>query len=89
MPRVITVEQLGETIRRERKRRGLTQQELADVCGVGINFISSIERGKSSAEIGKVLHVVEVLGLVTVVEDRATWNRISRYIELDEGSRSS
>lgn len=88
MPRIMDTDQLGLLIRDERKKRGLTQRELAEMCDVGINFISSVERGKETAEIGKVLHVMDVLGLATIVEERAVWNRVSRYIELDSGARS-
>ena len=36
---------VGENIKELRERAGLTQQELADKCGVGRTFIAQIERG--------------------------------------------
>ena len=36
---------VGENIKRLREAAGLTQQELADKCGVGRTFIAQIERG--------------------------------------------
>lgn len=55
--------ELGLAIRAARKRHGLTQAELAGLAGTGMRFISELERGKSSVELGKVLDVLAVLGL--------------------------
>ncbi|MFA7487199.1 MAG: type II toxin-antitoxin system Y4mF family antitoxin [Lysobacteraceae bacterium] len=54
---------LGMAVRRTRKAHGLTQAELAGLAGTGPRFISELERGKESAELGKVLDVLAVLGL--------------------------
>ena len=54
---------LGEIIRQTRKSQGLTQAELAGLSSVGITFLSNIENGKETAEIGKVLVVANTLGL--------------------------
>ena len=54
---------LGLAIESERKRRRLTQSELADISNTSINFISQIERGKRTAQIGKVLDVLQALGM--------------------------
>ena len=81
MERIDTASQLGMVIRAERKRRGLTQAELAEWCNVGINFVSEVERGKETAEIGKILRLIQKLGLVASIESRGTWNKISRYTE--------
>ena len=54
---------LGMAVRQARKAHGLTQAELAGLAGTGPRFISELERGKASAELGKVLDVLAVLGL--------------------------
>ena len=56
------VETVGELIRAARKEQGLTQREFADVTGVGVRFLSELERGKSTAEIGLVLQVLANAG---------------------------
>lgn len=61
---------LGEIIRQTRKSQGLTQAELAGLSGVGITFLSNIENGKETAEIGKVLVVANTLGLDLFVARR-------------------
>jgi y4mF family transcriptional regulator len=55
--------ELGQAIRRRRKALGLTQAAVAQVAGLGNRFVSELERGKATAEFGKVLRVVSVLGL--------------------------
>lgn len=55
--------QLGRIIRGSRKSQGLTQEQLAAVCGVGTRFIRELEKGKESCHIGKALEVANMLGL--------------------------
>ena len=56
-------EKLGLIIKNQRKSLGLTQTEVALSCGVGIRFISDLENGKPSCQIGKALLVMESIGL--------------------------
>lgn len=62
--------QLGRIIRETRKNQKLTQKQLAATCGVGIRFISELEKGKESCHIGKALEVVNMLGLDVLIEGR-------------------
>lgn len=51
--------ELGERIKKEREKRGLTQQQLADACGVGLSHMGYIERGKRTGNIfllNKIAH---------------------------------
>jgi len=63
-------DELGSIIRLKRRADGITQQQLAGVIGVGTRVISDIENGKSTAEIGKVLAVLQGLGLSTQIMAR-------------------
>ena len=56
-------ETLGLVIKNQRKSLGLTQTEVVLSCGVGIRFISDLENGKPSCQIGKALLVMESIGL--------------------------
>lgn len=56
-------EELGLVVARARKGRGYSQQQFADLAGVGRRFVSELENGKPSAEIGKVLQVLTALGI--------------------------
>lgn len=59
---------LGHAIESERKKRRLTQTQLAELSNSSINFISQIESGKTTAQIGKVLEVLKLLGLQLNIE---------------------
>jgi HTH-type transcriptional regulator/antitoxin HipB len=54
---------IGSLIRDTRKRLGVTQKDLALTSGTGLRFIIQLEKGKETCEIGKVLTVVNTLGI--------------------------
>ncbi len=60
---ITSSESIGASIRSKRKLMGLTQLDAAGLCGVGERFLSELERGKATAELGKVLQVLNRLGL--------------------------
>lgn len=70
MQTVHSIADLGSAIRKERKAQGLTQTQLADLSGSGLTFISNLERGKATSEIGKTLAVMNTLGLDMVCRKR-------------------
>ena len=59
----LTAKDIGRCVRSQRKAQGATQSDLAALCGVGIRFVSDLENGKPTAELGKVLQVLKCLGL--------------------------
>ncbi|KKB12116.1 hypothetical protein VE25_08615 [Devosia geojensis] len=65
-----TIKDLGRRVAEQRRARNYTQQHFADLAGVGRRFVSELEDGKATAEIGKVLQVLNALGLDLVVKDR-------------------
>lgn len=60
--RSLTSAEIGAIIRTARKAQNLRQDELAGAAGVGLRFIVDLEAGKSTAQIGKTLQVLEALG---------------------------
>ena len=58
-----TMEEIGRLVRDERRRQGVTQMQLAGVAGTGIRFVSDLENGKGTIQTGKLLRVVQTLGL--------------------------
>lgn len=68
--RIDDVESLGELLRKGRKAQGLTQQEFAELCLVGTRFISELERGKETAELGLALKVLNMAGYEIVIRPR-------------------
>lgn len=61
---------LGAAVRAKRRADGLTQAELAAFCGVGVRFVSELERGKETLELGRALRVLAALGLQLHVTPR-------------------
>ena len=59
----LTPEELGTIVRKQRKALGLTQAELALTSGTGMRFISDLENGKPTCQLGKTLTVLRTLGL--------------------------
>jgi y4mF family transcriptional regulator len=66
--KIIDTRQLGSAIRTRRKQLKVTQKELAMTCGTGLRFIVDLEKGKSSCQVGKVLRVLQTLGLAITAE---------------------
>jgi len=51
----------------------VTQKELALTSGTGLRFIIELEKGKETAEIGKVLTILQTLGIqLTLTPPAAT-----------------
>lgn len=65
---------IGELVRLSRKKQGATQAEFASLCGVGVRFISELENGKPTLQVGKLLQVLKCLGLEMTINQRG-WNK--------------
>ncbi len=68
MPEVKNIKQIGDLIRKVRKKQGLTQRQLAAVSGIGERFIRELEQGKESCYIGKALTIIRMLGLDILIK---------------------
>ena len=69
---------IGNFVRIERKRKGWTQQQLADHAGVGLNFVYQLEKNKPSVQLDSVNQVLRVLGFrVGVIRDFNPWQAAS------------
>ena len=54
---------LAEVIKSRRKTLAISQQDLAEMAGVGLATIKDIERGKGNPSMGTVSRIMEVLGM--------------------------
>lgn len=61
---------LGKQLRFRRKALGYTQMQISDATGLSVTFISDVERGKPTAEVGKIIQLTNLLGLDLKVEPR-------------------
>ena len=62
--------QLGASIRRARKAQNLTLEQLSGLSGLGVRFLSELERGKPTAQLGKALEIARLVGLRVGLEVR-------------------
>lgn len=67
---VRSAEELGGLARAHRKRKEVTLSLLSNIGNLSPRFLSEFERGKKTAELGKVLEALGFLGLEVVVQPR-------------------
>ena len=53
----------GAAVRARRKQLHYTQAYISEVTGFSVSFLSDLERGKATAELGKALLIANLLGL--------------------------
>ena len=70
--KISDTEQLGQVIRARRKELMFTQAYLAEFTGFSVSFISDLEHGKPTCEIGKTLRLMSLLGLDVMAERRGS-----------------
>ena len=58
----MTPAHIGRIVRASRRSQGLRQDQLAGAAGVGVRFLSELEGGKTTVQLGKVLAVLRALG---------------------------
>ena len=54
---------IGPRLRALRKRRGLSLRALAELCGLSVNTISLVERGKTSPSVATLHRLATALGV--------------------------
>lgn len=63
MAREGLTERFGEVVRHLRKKVGLSQESLADVCGLHRTYIGSIERGEKTVTIATANKIAAAFNL--------------------------
>jgi len=65
---------VGEIIRQLRRESGLTQIKAASMCNVGPRFLSDLENGKVTIQLGKALKVLRAFGLLVILKKKTLSN---------------
>ena len=68
--KITSTMEFGRTIRNKRKKLGYTQAQLSEYTGFSTSFISDLENGKETAELGKALILLQLLGLDLAINNR-------------------
>ena len=63
MNRINDTKELGRAIRDRRRELGYTQAFLAKYAGVSASFLSELENGKETIQLGKMMEVMSLLGM--------------------------
>lgn len=63
-------EDFGLAVKTRRKQLGYTQAYISEVTGFSTSFISDLENGKKTAELGKALFLANLLGLDVEMKER-------------------
>lgn len=66
-------EQLGNAIRRARKKRGMSQSDLGEKAGLRQETISLIENGNPAAKLETILAVLTALNLEFEITERKSF----------------
>ncbi len=64
----MTPAEIGRIVRAARRAQGLRQDQLAGAAGVGVRFLSELERGKPTVRLEKMLAVLDTLGCTLRIE---------------------
>lgn len=67
---------LASALRARRKSLKLTQRQLSELAGCGLDFIYDVEAGKPTLRLNKLVDVLLVVGLELVLSEGKTGIRI-------------
>lgn len=68
---------LANIIKKRRKEQKLTQSQLAGLSNVGVRFIVDLEAGKETCQVGKVLYILDMLGIKLKIDKENYWFVVS------------
>jgi len=61
--KITTCEEFGRMVKDRRRELKYTQAFLSECSGLSVSFISDVENGKQTVELGKCLFLANLLGL--------------------------
>ena len=73
---------IGDYIKKERKKAGLTQEDFAIRSGLGLRFVRELEQGKETVRLDKVNQALAMFGKEAVPGKKVN-SRWSQNIEKD------
>lgn len=64
----VNIKEIGKVIKERRQSLNITQLELSELAGIGINTLVAIERGQGNPKLETLLLVADTLGLLIEVK---------------------
>ncbi len=74
---------IGERLKRARKEKGLTQEQLAEKIDVSIAFLSRIERGSSQINLKRLTQICELLDVTEGDILNGVSNNSNKYLDFE------
>ena len=71
--------ELGQIAEKTRSELGLRQTDLHSLTKLATRFIGEVEHGKNSAQIGKVMELLDSMGLEIVVRSKTDDTKVSPH----------
>jgi len=68
--KIETAGELGQLLRDNRMEQQFTLERVSGMTNIGMRFLSELERGKETAQLGKVLQIIHQLGLEVIIQPR-------------------
>ena len=68
--KITNVKEFGLAIKKRRKELGYTQKYICEVSGISASFMSDLENGKETIEIGKAFFLANLLGMDISLDER-------------------
>lgn len=78
---VSTAADLGHLMRGHRKSQQLTLEKVSGLSNLSMRFLSELERGKETAELGKALTVLANLGLEVIIQPRGRQQHVEQQLK--------
>lgn len=72
---------IGERLKRARKQKHLTQEQLAEKIDVSVAFLSRIERGSSQINLKRLTQICELLDVTEGEILNGTSSRSAKYLD--------
>lgn len=70
MMKISDAKSFGGIIKERRKKLGYTQQYVCNMSGISASFISDLENGKPTIELGKAIYLANLLGIDVELKER-------------------
>ena len=74
---------IGERLKRARKEKDFTQEQLAEKLDVSIAFLSRVERGSSQINLKRLSQICEILGITEGEILNGVSSKSTKYLDSD------
>ena len=63
--------EFGKVLKKRRKELKYTQRDISEFTGFSISYLSDLENGKQTTELGKAIYIANLLGIDIILQERS------------------